>query len=176
MVPVLADTPADVGDAAETSVTTTLPNGDTLTLDLRAEQLSDGPRLVVDATRCADEQCTTRAYTGPLANNAFTVDRSAGSARLATVLDGRALAISWTPQPMGGYTVGSGMVAGDAHGIYAGNFAGTSADAAVGYDGNTCDGVGGVGTAVYADDGIGGPAPAESLAALHLPADLHLRC
>ena len=175
--PVLAAAPADAGDAATISVHTPLPDGDTLALEIRPAQLSDGPRLVVETTRCDDDgACIGDSYTGALDAAAFTVDRDAGTARLSTTLDGRALTITWAPPQNGGYEFGSGTVGGSAHGIHAGNFAGESADATVQYGGQHCAGVGGVGTAIYANDGTDRPAPEGSLAELHLPDGIDLHC
>src|SRR3954447_17662059 len=67
-VPVLAATaPVDAGRTAAISVTTKLPSGDTLTLEISASQLNAGPRLVTHTVRCdADRNCVTQPYAADL--------------------------------------------------------------------------------------------------------------
>src|SRR3954453_18576968 len=94
---IAAPTPADTGRMAGTRGTTVLPDGDTLSLEFRAAQLSAGPRLLVFTTRCDEGACASRQYAAHLAPNAFTVDDSVAQASLSLTLDGRPLLVRWRP-------------------------------------------------------------------------------
>src|SRR5947209_973086 len=152
-VPVLAaPAPADAGRTAGITVTTKLPGGDTLMLEISGSQLSGGPRLVIHAVRCdEDRNCVTTPYAGDLPAGALSISDSDPSASLRTTIDGRALSISWKPSADGGYTVGSGTLEGDGPDTFASEYAGTSADATVSLGDGGCQGTGGVGDGVVVD-------------------------
>jgi hypothetical protein len=178
-VPVLASpAPVDQGRAAEMLVTTKLPGGDTLQLEFKAAQLSSGSELVIDTERCdADGSCVTDIYAGDLPADALTISASDPHATLLTTLDGRALAISWKPAADGGYSVGDGTLEGDGPDTFASEFAGTSADSTVTYDGLGCQGTGGVGDGVVLDTAsVSGNEVARPLSTLHLPDGTAFRC
>jgi hypothetical protein len=173
-----APSPADEGRTAGIQVTTKLPGGDTLRIDISAAHLSDGPHLVLDAVRCDDAgNCATQPYAGPLAGDALSISASDPQAKLDTTLDGRPLTISWKPMAGGGYSVGGGTLDGDGPDTFGTEYAGTSADATVTYDGASCQGVGGVGNGVVLDAAaVSGTEVARPLSALHLPAGTGFRC
>ena len=175
-LPVLADAPADTGRAASMSVTTTLPGGRTLTLDVMAAKLAAGPRLVVDTTTCDDNGCVADAYAGMLGANDLAIDPSANVARLDTTLAGRQLSIQWHPAAGSGLTVGPGSEVGDSAGLFGSDFVGSSSDATVLYDGFDCSGTGGVGNAVVINASVDGRDEASPLAALDLPDGTVFRC
>jgi len=175
VVPVLAAPPVDAGSAAGISVDTTLPDGDTLTLDITATQLSSGPHLTVEATRCDRHgNCSTQPYSSALPAGALTI--SSSSARLDTPLDGRSLVVTWTTNK-NGYLIGAGSVDGGGAGAFGTDYAGTMADTIVSYDGHQCTGVGGVGNGVLVDtSGTAGDPQADPVSALRLPDDTAFRC
>jgi hypothetical protein len=177
--PVLAaPAPVDQGRTAGVRVMTTLPGGDTLQLEIKAAQLSGGPRMVVDTERCGQEgSCVTRVYAGDLPDHALVISASDPQATLSTTLDGRPLAISWRPAANGGYTVGSGTAEGDGPDTFASEYTGTSADTTVSYDGRGCHGIGGVGSGVVVDTAaVSGGSTTEPLSALHLPDGTAFAC
>ena len=178
-VPVLASpAPIDEGRAAGIRVLAKLPSGDTLQLDISGSQLSSGPRLVVDAVRCdEDNNCTTQTYAGDLPAGALSISESDPQAMLSTTLDGRGLTISWKPSSDGGYTVGGGTLEGDGPDTFASEYTGTSADTTVSYGGLGCQGTGGVGDGVVVDTAsVSGGETARPLSALHLPQGIVFRC
>jgi len=178
-VPVLAaPSPVDEGRTAGIRVLSKLPGGDTLQLDISGSQLSGGPRLVIDAVRCdQDGNCVTQPYAGDLPAGALSIAASDPRARLSTTLDGRELAISWTPASDGGYAVGGGTLEGDGPDTFASEYTGTSADTTVSYGGLGCQGAGGVGDGVVVDTAsVSGGETVRPLSALHLPAGVAFRC
>jgi hypothetical protein len=179
-VPVLAapGSPVDTGRTAGIQVTTKLPDGDSLQLDIYASELSAGPRLVIDAERCdEDANCATRTYAGDLPGGDLSVSQSDAQARLATTLDGRDLTISWTPTAAPGAVVSSGTLEGDGTDNFFSEYSGASANAAVSYDGLGCKGAGGVGSGVIVDTAsVSGTEVARPLSALHLPDGAVLHC
>ena len=178
-VPVLASPgPVDEGRTAGMLVTTNLPSGDTLSLEFKAAQLSSGAELVIDTKRCdEDNACITKVYAGDLPADALAISASDPQATLHTVLDGRALAISWKPAADGGYSVGGGTLEGDGPDTFASEYFGTSADTTVTYDGLGCQGTGGVGNGVFLDTAsVSGTEVARPLSALHLPDGIAFRC
>ena len=174
--PVLASPPVDAGRAAAVSVSTTLANGDSLTLDLTAAELSSGTQLIVDATECDDNACAADVYTGALRADELTIDPSADIARLTTTLAGRSLDISWRPSHDSGYTTGPGTTVGNGSGFFGSDSVGSMADASVGFDGFSCTGSGGVGTAVTAGASTDSSSETEPLSALALPSSARLTC
>ena len=172
-----APAPADSGRSASTSFTLPLPDGDSLRLDLSAAQLSQGPSLFVDATRCdADNSCTFDAYTGALSASDLTISPNDATADLSTTLDGRALTISWRPSGNGEYLSGADVTGQDADAAGSEEI-GDVAVASVSYDGSGCTGSGGVGTAITFDTGaVTGGDTRSPLSALHLPAGAQIRC
>jgi hypothetical protein len=176
--PVLAAPTADEGRTAGIQVTTKLPGGETLQLDISASQLSSGPMLVIDSERCdEDGSCVTKTYAGDLPDGALTIASSDAQAKLATTLDGRALAISWTPQAQPGATAGTGTLEGDGPDDFFNGYSGSSADVTVTYDGAGCKGVGGVGDGVVVDTAsVSGNEVARPLSALHLPDGTGFSC
>jgi hypothetical protein len=178
-MPVLAaPSPVDAGRTAGMSLTTKLPDGDSLRLDIYAAELSAGPRLVVDTERCdEDGSCITKTYAGDLPGGALSVAQSDAQARLATTLDGRDLTISWTPTAMPGAVLSTGTLQGDGVDNFVSEYSGASADTTVSYDGLGCHGVGGVGEGVVADTApVTGTEVAHPLSALHLPEGTAFRC
>jgi hypothetical protein len=178
-VPVFAaPAPADEGRTAGIQVTTRLPGGDTLQLDISAAELSAGPRLVIHAVRCdEDGNCVTQPYAGDLPADALTISASDPQAKLSTTLDGRALTISWKPAADGGYTVGGGTLEGDGPDTFASEYSGTSADTSVSFGGAGCAGVGAVGDGVIVDTAsVSGSEVARPLDALHLPDGVAFHC
>lgn len=169
--------PADSGRAGVVTVTTQLPGGDTLTLDVSAAQLSAGPRLVVDATRCDDSgECDGGPYAASLGSGDLSLDPSAPTGQLSTTLDGRPLVISWQAPSDGLYAEG-GTIYGGPDGEWANNFVGEDATTSVQYDGHECQTTGGVGTATVADaQGTNDGSAAQPLSALQLPEDATLHC
>jgi hypothetical protein len=178
--PVLAaPAPVDEGRTAGIQVTTKLPGGDTLQLDISASELSSGSELVIDTERCDSDGagCITKTYAGALPAGALTISASDPQARLNTILDGRPLLITWKPQADGGYSAGAGTLEGDGPDTFANEYAGTSADVAVSYDDAGCQGVGGVGDGVVVDtSSVSGTEVARPLGSLNLPAGTTLRC
>jgi hypothetical protein len=178
-VPVLAaPAPVAEGRTAGIQVTTKLPGGDTLRLDISASDFTTGPRLVIHAVRCdEDGSCVTKAYSGDLPDNALTISPSDPQASLRTTLDGRPLVIVWKPQADGGYSVGGGTLEGDGPDTFASEYAGTSADTAVSYDDLGCQGTGGVGDGIVADTApVSGSEVARPISSLHLPEGTAFRC
>ena len=176
-LPVLA-APVDEGRTAGIQVTTKLPSGDTLRLDISASQLSSGSQLVIDTVRCdEDGSCVTKTYAGNLPTGALTISASNPQAKLVTALDGSPLTISWKPAAGGGYTVGGGTIEGDGQDAYGSEYTGTSADTTVDLAGAGCQGTGGVGDGVVIDTGaVTGGEVARPLSALHLPDGAVLHC
>lgn len=179
-VPVLASpNPVDEGRTADMQVTTKLPSGDTLQLEFKASQLSNGAELVIDSERCDSDGggCITKTYAGDLPADALTIAASDTQATLHTVLDGRALSMSWKPAAAGGYSVGGGTLEGDGPDTFASEYFGTSADTTVTYDGAGCQGVGGVGNGVVIDTApVSGTEEARPLSALQLPDGTAFHC
>jgi hypothetical protein len=178
-VPVLAaPTPVDEGRTAGMQVTTRLPGGDTLRLDISAAELSAGPRLVIQAVRCDDSNaCDTQPYAGTLRAGELDIAASDPRATLRTTLDGRPLVITWKPAPDGGYTVGGGTLDGDGQDMFGTEYAGSSTDTTVSFDGIGCQGTGGVGDGAVVDTApVSGGEAARPLSALHLPEGAALRC
>ena len=178
-VPVLATpTPVDEGRTAGIRVMGTLPDGDSLQLDISGSELSSGPRLVIDAVRCnQDQNCISQPYSGDLPANALSISASDTVASLATTLDGRQLSISWKPAADGGAAVGGGTLEGDGVDNFATEYWGTSAATAVSYDGAGCSGVGEVGDGAVVDTGAAtGTEVTRPLSALHLPAGIVFHC
>src|SRR4051794_19019592 len=178
-VPVLAaPAPVDAGRTAGISVTTELPSGDTLTLEISASQLNAGPRLVIHTVRCdEDRNCVTQPYAADLPDGALSISASDPQARLSTTLDGRPLTITWKPAADGGYTVGGGTLEGDGTDTFASEYSGTSADTTVSYDGLGCQGTGGVGDGIVVGTGAAtGGATTRPLGAPQLPEGALVRC
>ena len=173
-----APAPADHGRTAGIQVSTRLPDGDTLRLDISAAQLSDGPHLMISAVRCDDAgNCITQPYAGALPGDALSIAAADPQAKLQTTLDGRPLTISWAPMTNGGYSVGGGTLDGDGVDTFGTEYAGTSADVTVSYDGRGCAGVGGVGDGVVVDTApVSGTEVARPLSALNLPDGTAFHC
>jgi hypothetical protein len=173
VTPVLAGgNPADTGRFAATGVAVALPDGDTLSIDLRAADLSGGARLIVDAQRCdADGGCSTHLYTADLAGSALSVDPNTATASLSTVIAGLPLTVSWRPDDSKTAEVGGFDASGGGPDTTADEWAGTPALVRVALGDAECSGSGGVGNGVVVDTGGGLP-----LARLRLPADPALTC
>ncbi|HET7309836.1 MAG TPA: hypothetical protein VFJ17_00760 [Mycobacteriales bacterium] len=178
-LPVLAaPAPADEGRTAGIQVTTKLPDGDTLRLDISASLLSDGAHLVINTVRCdGANNCVTQPYAGALPGDALSISASDPQAALTTTLSGQQLSISWKPMANGGYSIGGGTLDGDGPDTFATEYMGTSADTSVLYDGLGCTGVGGVGDGVVVDTApVSGSEVALPLSALHLPDGTAFHC
>lgn len=178
-VPVLAaPAPVDEGRTAGIHLTTKMPDGDTLSLDLSASALSSGSRLIIDTERCdSDGACVTRTYAGDLPAGAFTIASSDAQAKLVTTLAGRDLSISWKPTAQPGAVMSTGTLEGDGTDNFFNEYSGSSADASVGYAGGSCQGVGGVGDGVVVDTAaVSGTEVARPLSALSLPDGTAFRC
>jgi hypothetical protein len=171
--PVLAaGSPADSGRFAATRVAVALADGDTLTIDLRAADLSGGPRLIVDTQRCdADGACSTHLYSADLAASALDVDSATATASLSTTVAGLPLTVGWRPDGTQTAEVGGLDVDGGGPATTADEWAGSPAHVSVTLGGAQCTGSGGVGSGVVVD--TGGSTP---LAKLRLPADPRLTC
>lgn len=176
-VPVLADSPVDTGNTAATTVTASLPSGDTLTLDILGEDLSSGPHLVVVARRCNDNGCSSSdEYVSPLDAKDLAIDEFAATARLDATLAGRALSIAWKPAANGGYEIGGGTIAGGPHDVFASSYAGSTTDMIMQWAGTTCDGTGGIGSGMLVDAAFDDAGQLPPVSALDLPAGTRLRC
>ena len=174
--PVLAGpAPADTGRMAGTQLTTALPGGDSLRLEIRAAQLSAGPRLLVFATRCDDQNCVSHQYGVNLPADALTIDSSAAQAELSVPLDGRRLTVRWRPD--GGQGPEAAYGSTDAEDGTGSQYLGSPAITTVDFDGHTCSGSGGVGQGTVVDlapvTGDNEPAP---LSGLQIPAGTAFRC
>jgi hypothetical protein len=175
-VPVLAaPAPLDAGRMAGTRVTTTLPDGDSLSLEIRAAELSAGPRVLVYSTRCDGDACATRQFSASLPASALSIDDSAAKANLSLPLDGRVLVVSWRPTDAQGPEAAYGST--DESDGTGSQYLGDAATTTVQYAGHTCTGRGGVGEGAIFDTstatGDAGPAP---LSRLNLPDGTAFRC
>jgi hypothetical protein len=170
-----APSPVDTGRMAGTRVTTALPGGDTLSLEIRAAELSAGPYLLVYTMRCDEGACASRQYAADLAANALSIDDSAAQARLSVPLDGRLLVVTWRPDG----AVGPGAAYGstDESDGTGSQYLGSPAVTSVQYDGHTCAGSGGVGQGTVVDaTPVTGDEGAAPLSRLNLPDGAVLRC
>ena len=167
--------PVDQGRAATTTVTMKLGGGERLELDILAAELSTGPQLSLQATRCdEDEACAYDDFSSALPDKALTVDPDAAAAQLDTSLAGRQLVISWKPD--GGAEVGSGYIQGDGAGFNGSNFVGNAAVVTVQYAGGTCTGSGGVGDGTVFDVDPTESRTTTPVDHLHIPDGVTLRC
>lgn len=165
----------DSGRAASTSITLRLADGETLSLDILAADLSGGSRLAVYSARCDDAGgCSQADYAAALPAEALTVDPKTADARLDTTLAGRSFVIRW--QPGNGAEVGSGHLDGGGASASGSNFAGDAAAVTVEYAGESCTGGGGVGEATVAEVDPTGSGTTTPLDRLHVPDAVTLRC
>lgn len=176
VAPAFAGSPIEQGRTAGTMLEVHLPNGDTMDLELRAMDTSDGPLLLVNTNTCdADGYCDTSSYASPLAASALKIDPNAATADLQTTLDGSPLAIAWRPGD--GAEVGGTQVAGGSSDATGTTYAGNGADVSVHWGDVACAGNGGVGNGVYVDTGpVTGDATSAPTSALHLPTGATVHC
>lgn len=169
--------PVDAGRFATASVTLALPDGDQLSLGLRAVTGRAGDRLLVSTARCNDDGCATGEAAGPLPDGALTIDPSTADATLHADLGGRPLAITWRPTGQSTVVVG-GIEAGGSDGsLEASSYDGAPADVTIDFLGSRCRDTGGVGDGIVIDtSGVTGSPAAKPLAKLRLPAGVTLRC
>jgi hypothetical protein len=157
-------------------VSAALPDGGTLTLDIRGAELSGGPRLSIRATRCDEgHDCSARVYTSDLRAADLAVDRSVARATLQTTLAGRSLVVRWRPDS-GTAVIGSGYLDGDDGASGSSNYVGDGATVTVQYADHTCTGTGGVGQGVVTAADPAGSGSSASIADLRVPAGVTLRC
>jgi hypothetical protein len=144
--------PVDAGRLATVTVTLALPDGDRLTLDLRALAGQAGDRLLVSTARCEDDGgCLTGERSGDLPDGALTIDPSTADATLHTQLGGQPLAITWRAIDEGTVLVGGVEAGGRDGSTEASSYDGAPATVTVDYLGGTCRETGGVGEGVAVD-------------------------
>ena len=176
LVPALAASPpAETGRFATTDITAALPGGDSLEIDLRGGQFSDGSRLTLDVQRCGagDAYCDPSDYASALPSGALSVDSATAKATLRTVLGGQPLVIQWQPTGSRGVVLGGGQFVGSGLGASGTTYMGDPATVSVQLGDASCHGRGAVGNGAAVDVGSDGAAPTS---ALHLPGDLTLHC
>ena len=177
VVPAFAGSPVEQGRTAGTQLEVQLPHGDTMDLELRAMDTSDGRLLLVETETCdADGYCDPASdYSSALPASALKIDPSAATADLQTTLDGTPLVISW--RPSNGAVLGGGQVEGGGSDATASQYAGTSADVSVHWGEAACTGTGGVGNGVFADTGpVTGDTTSDPVSAFHLPSGATVHC
>jgi hypothetical protein len=153
--------PVDTGQFATAMVTVGLPDGDQLSLGLRAVAGQQGDRLLVSTARCNDEDgCVTGDLSGPLPDGALTTGSSTSATTLRVDLGGQPLAVTWRPTGDSMVLLGGVDGSGTGAGTQASTYEGAPAAVTVDYLGGTCREAGGLGDGVVVDTGgvIGTPA------------------
>jgi len=176
VVPGFAAAPTQAGRSAAIAVTTTLPDGKTLTLDLMAANFSAGPQLIINAAQCDDDGCSSQEYVGTLEDSDLSVDPAQPVARLEATLSGLPLSVRWAPPAGSGFYVGNGDLTGGATSVAGTAFGGDMADVTVRYDGGSCAGTGGVGNGIVVEASAGDSPQTMPLSALTLPVGAQLHC
>ena len=176
--PVLASpAPVDAGRVAAVRITALLPDDRTLELDIRGEEFSGGSRLTIDAQRCEDNACVSRAYVSDLPADTLSIDSSEATAVLRTTLADRSLVIHWKPADDNTLAVGGIWVSGEGNQTAAGDYTGDSAIATVDFGGQRCASAGAVGTGLGAAlDDPTEPDGLPAVSALHIADGATLRC
>ena len=171
------DQPVDAGRVATATVNLALPDGDALSLGLRAVAGRAGDQLLVSVARCNDDGCLTGERAASLPTGSLTIDPATATATLHTGLGGQPLAVTWQPSDRTTAVVG-GVEAGGADGsVEASWYEGAPAAVVVDYLDKKCSETGGVGDGVVVDTSAATGTPAaQPLAKLHVPDGAALRC
>jgi hypothetical protein len=176
--PVLASpAPVDAGRAAAATVVVSLPDGDRLSLGLRAVAGQSADRLLVSTTRCDDDACLTGEFSGLLPEHALTIDPSTADATLTVEIGGHVLAITWRSGDTSTAVLGGVAAGGKGGSVQASTYDGAPAAVTVDFLGATCHGDGAVGNGAVVDtsDTTGTPAT-RAVSALKIRAGATLHC
>jgi len=175
IAPAFAGSAVEQGRTAGTDLTVQLPDGASISLELRAMETSNGPLLLVDANRCDEDSCGSDDYSSALPASALRIDPNAASADLHTTLNGAPLVITW--RPGNGAVIGGGEVQGGGNDATASQYAGSAADVSVQWSDTTCRGSGGVGDGLFADTGtVTGNPTSDPVSDFHLPPGATVHC
>ena len=176
--PVLASpAPVDAGRIAATTVSVALPDGDRLSLALRAVAGQSTDQLLISTTRCDGDACLTGEFSGPLSARALTIDPSTADASLNVELGGSVLAVTWRSADTSTTVLGGAEAGGEGGSVQASTYDGTPSAVTVDFLGATCHGNGAVGDGAVVDtsEATGTPAT-RPVAALKIAAGSTLRC
>jgi hypothetical protein len=169
--------PVDTGRFATVTIGLALPDGDRLSLGLRAVAGQQGDRLLVSTARCDGDACVTGNLSGPLPDGALTIDSSTSDATLRMDLGGRPLAVTWRPTGDSRVLLGGVDGSGTGASTQASTYEGAPAAVTVDYLGGTCREAGGLGDGVVVDTGgVTGTPATRPLTALRVREGAVLAC